>query len=82
MRINLDSQVDRDDDAVVRALKACNIAVTRENYIRLIYGDEPPENWSAELEGHLPKYLQDWSRLDKGTTKRVIKKPGRRKRNR
>jgi hypothetical protein len=80
MRVIPNSRLD--NDAVVRALRACNLEVTRANYIRLVYGDEPPENWGAEQEGHLPEYLQDWSRLNKGTTKRVIKKPGRPKRNR
>jgi hypothetical protein len=82
MEANSDHQSDRDDDAVVRALKACDIAVTRENYIKLIYGDEPPEYWGAEQERQLPEYLQDWSYVGKPTKKHIKGQPRRRKRKR
>lgn len=79
MHDDRDHQIDEGDDAVVRALKACDIAITRANYLKLIYGDELPEKWSPELEGQLPKYLQDWTQVSLGTMKRGIKKSGRRK---
>ena len=79
MQDNRDHKIDDEDDAVVRALRACDIAVTRANYLKLIYGDELPENWGTDLESQLQKYLQDWSQVNPGTMKRGIKKSRRRR---
>ncbi len=48
------------DDKFAKYLAANGIPVTRENYIDLAWGANPPE-WNAELEAELPQELQNWS---------------------
>ena len=46
------------DNFVIQAMKLYGIPITRENYIKLAYIGEPPEEWGAELEAELPEALQ------------------------
>ena len=47
-------------DSLIELMKESGIPVTRENHIRLNWGEPPPE-WDLELEDELPEELQDWS---------------------
>lgn len=49
-------------DQLVAWMEANGVTVTRENYIGLAFGSEPPE-WTPELEDQLPEDLQDWSKF-------------------
>jgi hypothetical protein len=51
------------DDPVSELLRAAGMAVTRENWIDVAYGDEVPDPWTAEDESDLPEALQDWSKV-------------------
>jgi hypothetical protein len=42
-------------------LKANNIPVTRENFIKEAFPDGTPDPWLVEYEAELPEELQDWS---------------------
>jgi hypothetical protein len=50
-------------EAQVRWMRRHNIPVTRETYVGLAYGAEPPEPWTPQHEAKLPEELQDWSRF-------------------
>jgi hypothetical protein len=57
-----DEQVDEDEneDTVLSWLKEDGIPVTRENYLRLSYFGQLPEEWNALYEAELPRELQEW----------------------
>ena len=61
------------NDDVIDLLKEAGVPVTRENYIDLNWGG-PPKIWTAELEGELPKELQDWSLFEMKDGEMVLKK--------
>lgn len=46
------------DDPLVKWMRDHGIAVTRENYIDLAWGNDVPEPWDAEAESRLPEELQ------------------------
>jgi hypothetical protein len=50
-------------DHVVALLLAEGVEVTRQNWIDLSYGAEPPSPWDAECEAQLPVELQDWTQV-------------------
>jgi hypothetical protein len=45
-------------DPLVQWMRARGIVVTREAYLGLAYPDNLPEEWTAELEAGLPRFLQ------------------------
>lgn len=45
--------------AVLAALKASGLPITRENYLAFDYGDDLPDPWTAEDEELLPEFLQE-----------------------
>lgn len=49
---------DDEFDLVLRLLRRHGIAETRENYIGLAYGSEPPDPWTWEHEEDLPEHLR------------------------
>ena len=52
-------------DSLLRWMKANGVAVTRDNYIQLAWGSEPPDPWTPEHEAELPEELQsDRGQLD------------------
>jgi hypothetical protein len=52
------------DDVVLELLHELKMPVTRENYLKIAYLGDPPEEWGAELEAELPEELRDWSQFD------------------
>ncbi len=42
-------------------MRQMGMPLTREAWLSLNYGTEPPEEWGPELEATLPPELQDWS---------------------
>ncbi len=44
--------------ATLRTMKSHNIPVSRENCIRLLCFDEPPDPWTGECEDQLPPSLR------------------------
>jgi hypothetical protein len=53
-----------DDDLLVEHMRKHGMPITRENYIRLNYGAEPPREWTLEHELELPDELQDWTWIE------------------
>lgn len=49
------------EDYGIRMLKKLKMPITRENYIALAYGGDPPDPWTVEAEEALPEELQDFS---------------------
>lgn len=49
---------------LLELMELADIPRTREDYIAVAWGDEPPVPWTAELESELPEDLQDWSLFD------------------
>jgi hypothetical protein len=45
-------------DPLIRWMKAHNIPITREAYLQLAYGNDPPQPWTPEHEAELPEELQ------------------------
>lgn len=45
-------------DAVLDLMRRDGIEPTRENYLNLAYPGGQPEDWGAELEAGLPRFLQ------------------------
>lgn len=45
--------------AVIAAMRAAGVPITRENYIEFDYGDDEPVPWTAEDEALLPDFLQE-----------------------
>lgn len=39
-------------------MKANGVAITRDNYIQLAWGSEPPDPWTPEHEAELPEELR------------------------
>ena len=52
-----------DTNPIVKWLKELNIPVTRQSFIDLNWGDNPPDPWTGEAEHEIPRELQDWSWL-------------------
>lgn len=52
-----------DTDPIVKWLKELKIPVTRQSFIDLNWGDNPPDPWTGEAEHEIPVELQDWSWL-------------------
>ena len=48
-----------------------NVPITRENYLKLMFFDDPPE-WTAELEDQIPAELQDWHGKTFGPPKKEL----------
>ena len=46
------------DDGTVQLLKKYGIPVTRENYLRLAFAGNPPDELDGEIEAELPRFLQ------------------------
>ena len=57
-------------NAVMQLMERAGVEVTRESYIDFAY---PGEKWTAELEGELPKELQDWSLFEMRDGEMVLK---------
>lgn len=51
-----------------------NVPITRENYLKLMFFDDPPP-WSAEYEHEIPAFLQDWENKSFGVRKMDAPKP-------
>lgn len=51
------------DSHTVDLMRRAGIALTRENFIALNWGDDPPEPWTAGLEAEIPEELQDWTKV-------------------
>jgi len=45
-------------DGTIRLLHQHNIPVTRENYLRLAFGGNPPDELDGEIEAELPEELR------------------------
>jgi hypothetical protein len=45
-------------DSLLRWMKANGVAITRDNYIQLAWGSEPPDPWTPEHEAELPEELR------------------------
>jgi hypothetical protein len=45
-------------EQLIETLREAGLPVTRENYILLNWGSEPPDPWTPEDEDELPEELQ------------------------
>ncbi len=48
-------------DAIIDWMVANNVPVTRDEWIRLNWGDDVPDPWTDANEMELPEQLRDWS---------------------
>jgi hypothetical protein len=46
-------------DPVIDFMRQNGIPLTRDNYVFIAYGAEPPDPWTPEHEAELPEVLQE-----------------------
>lgn len=55
-------------DELLDLMISNNVPITRENYLKLMFFDDPPP-WSAEYENEIPYFLQNWETKSFGARK-------------
>lgn len=53
----------RKDDATLNYMMVHKLPLTREHYISMAYGGNPPERWTHEHEAEIPEPLRDPSKV-------------------
>jgi hypothetical protein len=51
------------DTPLIDLMKKAGLPITRQSFIEVCWGDNPPQPWDAEAEDQIPIELQDWSWL-------------------
>ena len=51
------------DTPLIALMEKAGLPITRQSFIEVCWGDNPPDPWDAEAEDQIPIELQDWSWL-------------------
>lgn len=62
-------------DELLDLMRRSGIAITRENYIDIAWG-QPLPDWTPELEAELPDDLQDFSLFEMNDNNELVLKKG------
>ena len=63
-----ETSVQKPIDELLDLMIANNVPINRENYLKLMFFDDPPP-WSPEYENEIPVFLQDWESKSFGARK-------------